>query len=34
MEFVSFREPDLDNKLTAIAVVNDGSMFKKLKTVS
>ena len=34
MEFVSFREPDLDNKLTAIAVVNDGSMFKKLKKVS
>lgn len=34
MEFVSFCEPDLDNKLTAIAVVNDGSMFKKLKIVS
>lgn len=34
MKFVSFCEPDLDGKLTAIAVVNNGSMFKKLKKVS
>ncbi len=34
MKFVSFCEPDLDNKLTALAVVNNGSMFKKLKKVS
>ena len=34
MKFVSFCEPDLDNRLTALAVVNDGSMFKKLKKVS
>ena len=32
--FSEFHEPDLDGKLTAIAVVNDGSMFKKLKKVS
>ena len=34
MKFVSFCEPDLGGKLTALAVVNNGSMFKKLKKVS
>ena len=34
MKFVSFCEPDLGGKLTALAVVNDGGMFRKLKIVS
>ena len=34
MKFVEFHEPDLDDKLTALAVVNDGNLFKKLKKVS
>lgn len=34
MKFVSFYEPDLDYKLTALAVVNNGNLFKKLKIVS
>lgn len=29
----SFYEPDLDNQLTAIALQDDGRMFKKLKLV-
>lgn len=29
-----FKEPDLDNKLTAIALVSDGSIFRNLKLVS
>ena len=28
-----FREPDLDNKLTAIAVESDGKIFKNLQLV-
>lgn len=28
-----FREPDLNNQLTAIALQDDGRMFKKLKLV-
>lgn len=30
---VVFKEPDLDNKITAIAVLNNGHLFKKLRTV-
>lgn len=33
-DFSIFREPDLNNKTTAIAVVDDGSLFKKLNLVS
>jgi hypothetical protein len=33
-DFSIFKEPDLDNKITAIAVVDDGSLFKKLELVS
>jgi hypothetical protein len=33
-DFSIFKEPDLDNKTTAIAVVDDGSLFKKLELVS
>lgn len=31
--YSSFYEPDLDNQLTAIALQDDGRMFKKLKLV-
>ena len=31
--FSTFREPDLNNKLTAIALVNDGSLFRNLQLV-
>ena len=34
MKFAEFYEPDLDNKLTALAVINDGKFFKKLKKIS
>ena len=34
MKFAEFHEPDLNDKLTALAVVNDGGMFRKLKIVS
>ena len=34
MEFSEFHEPDLNDKLTALAVVNDGNLFRKLKKVS
>ncbi len=34
MKFAEFHEPDLDDKLTALAVVNDGNLFKKLEKVS
>ena len=33
-DFSIFKEPDLDNQLTAIATVDDGSLFKKLNIVS
>ncbi len=33
LDYSSFREPDLDNALTAIAVEDDGKMFKNLKLV-
>lgn len=32
-DYSSFYEPDLDNQLTAIALQDDGRMFKKLKLV-
>ena len=28
-----FREPDLDNELTAVAVLNHSKLFKKLRTM-
>ena len=31
--YSKFREPDLDNKLTAIAVESDGKIFKNLQLV-
>lgn len=33
-DFSEFREPDLDNKLTSIALEDDGKMFRKYKLVS
>lgn len=33
-DFSCFKEPDLNNKLTAIALVDDGCIFKDLKLVS
>lgn len=32
-DYSMFREPDLNNQLTAIALQDDGRMFKKLKLV-
>lgn len=32
-DYSTFREPDLNNRLTAIALQDDGCMFKKLKLV-
>lgn len=34
IDYSYFNEPDLDNKTTAIAVLSDGKIFKKLKLVS
>jgi len=34
IKFSEFHEPDFGGKLTAIAVVNDGNLFKKLQKVS
>lgn len=34
IRFAEFHEPDLDGKLTALAVVNEGNIFRKLKLVS
>lgn len=33
VNFSGFREPDLDNAITALAVENDGRLFKDLKLV-
>lgn len=33
-DFSIFKEPDLNNQITAIATVDDGSLFKKLNVVS
>jgi len=33
-DFSEFREPDLGNKLTAIAIENDGRLFRNLKLVA
>lgn len=33
IEYSEFREPDLGDKVTAIATLNDGEIFKHLKTV-
>jgi hypothetical protein len=32
-KFSTFNEPDLNNQLTAIAIENDGSIFRNLKKV-
>lgn len=33
-DFSEFREPDLDNKLTAIAIEDSGKLFRNLKLVT
>ena len=33
-DFSEFREPDLGNKLTAIAIENDGRLFRNLKLIT
>lgn len=33
VKYTAFREPDLNNQLTAIAVLNNGKLFKNLKLV-
>lgn len=34
IKFSIFREPDLQNKITSISVLNNGELFKNLKLVS
>ena len=34
VDFTEFREPDLDNKVTALAVYGHDELFKRLKTVT
>lgn len=34
VEYTEFKEPDLNNETTAIAVLNNGKLFKKLKLVA
>ena len=33
IDFTEFKEPDLNNKITALAVLNNDKLFKKLKLV-
>lgn len=33
IEYTEFKEPDLDNEITALAVLNNDKMFKNLKLV-
>lgn len=33
IQFTEFKEPDLDNETTAIAVKHDGSIFKNLRLI-
>ena len=33
MDYTEFREPDLDNQVTALAVLNNDKMFKHLKLI-
>ena len=33
IDFTEFREPDLDNQITALAVLNNDKIFKNLKLV-
>ena len=33
IDFTEFREPDLNNKITALAVLNNDKLFKKLKLI-
>ncbi len=33
-DYTVFREPDLGNKVTALALLDDGLLFKKLKLIS
>jgi hypothetical protein len=34
IEYTEFKEPDLNNETTAIAVLNNGKLFKKLKLIA
>lgn len=34
VEYTEFKEPDLNNQTTAIAVLNNGKLFKKLKLIA
>ena len=33
MDYTEFKEPDLNNQITALAVLNNGKIFKKLKLI-
>jgi len=33
ISYTEFHEPDLNDKVTAIAVLNNGNMFKRLKLI-
>ena len=34
IDYTEFKEPDLDNQVTALAVLNNDKMFKNLKLIS
>ena len=34
VDYTEFKEPDLDNQVTALAVLNNDKMFKNLKLIS
>ena len=33
IDYTEFREPDLDNKVTALAILNNDRLFKKLRLI-